>query len=139
MMSHDGRLRADWKDQFEDLLPDYLKCRACQVVAETEVETIDNFVREYHDVQSYRDSDFPCVCLGHLRAILERAPKTELANFMVVQSAAVLECTAENMERLALWHGGRHMELVTKEELESPEKGLNLLVGQPNVRPLGRS
>ena len=41
------------------------------------------------------------------------------------------------MERFALRHAGLHMELVTKEELESPEKGLNLLVGQPNVRPIG--
>jgi hypothetical protein len=29
------------------------------------------------------------------------------------------------------------MELVTEEEYVSPEKGLNLLVGQPNVRPEG--
>jgi hypothetical protein len=43
------------------------------------------------------------------------------------------------MERFALRHGGLHMELVTEEELKSPEKGLNLLVGQPNVRPLGPS
>ena len=31
------------------------------------------------------------------------------------------------------------MELVAKEELESVETGLNLLVGQPNVRPVGRT
>jgi hypothetical protein len=29
------------------------------------------------------------------------------------------------------------MEMATDEELGSPERGLNLLVGQPNVRPAG--
>jgi hypothetical protein len=41
------------------------------------------------------------------------------------------------MERFALRHGGHHLELVTDEEFGSPEKALNLLVGQPNVRPAG--
>jgi GTP-binding protein EngB required for normal cell division len=138
-LSDEGRLRDDWKEQFDQLLPDYYKCRACQVVAETEEETICNFVREYHDVQRDSDVDLPCVCLRHLEAIVQMAPETELTNHMVLQSAAVLERTAENMERFALRHAGLHMELVTKEELESPEKGLNLLVGQPNVRPIGSS
>ena len=53
-------------------------------------------------------------------------------------SALVLRRTAENMERLALRQGGLHMEMATDEEL-SPERGLNLLVGQPNVRPAGSS
>jgi GTP-binding protein EngB required for normal cell division len=139
LLSHEGCLCADWKEQFEQFLPDHHKCRACQVVAEIEDETIKNFVREYRGVQRDSDVELPCVCLRHLHAIIKRAPETELASRMVLQSAAVLERTAENMERFALRHGGLHMELVTEEELKSPEKGLNLLVGQPNVRPLGRS
>jgi hypothetical protein len=35
------------------------------------------------------------------------------------------------MERFALRHAGLHMELATKEELESPEKGLNCSLGRP--------
>ena len=93
----------------------------------------------YQDVQRDSDVDLPCVCLRHLEAIVQKAPETELANRMVLQSAVVLKRTAENMERFALRHGGLHMELVTDEELGSPEKGLNLLVGQPNVRPAGSS
>jgi hypothetical protein len=139
LLSHEGRLRDDWNEQFDRLLPDHCKCGACQVAAETEGQIICNFVREYHDVQRDGDADLPCVCLRHLEAIVQMAPETELANRMVLQSAAVLERTAENMERFALRHAGLHMELVTKEELESPEKGLNLLVGQPNVRPIGSS
>jgi GTP-binding protein EngB required for normal cell division len=138
-LSPEGRLCHDWRKRLEGLLPDRDKCRACQVVAETERETISKFVREYRDVQPDNNAALPCVCLRHLTAVLDRGPEKELANQMVVRSAAVLERTAEDMERFALRHGGRHMELVTQEELASPETGLNLLVGQPNVRPIGPS
>ena len=134
---HEGRLREDWRDQFDRLLPSFAKCRACQAAAEVEGETISDFVQENQRVRLESEADLPCVCLRHLRAIVQRAPDTELANRMVVQSASVLKRTAENMERMALRHGGHHMELITDEEYASPERGLNLLVGQPNVRPEG--
>jgi hypothetical protein len=108
-------------------------------VAEIETEMINDFVHEHNGVQRDRDLDLPCVCLRHLEAIVRRAPETELGNRMVLHSALVLRRTAENMERLALRHGGLHMEMATDEELGSPERGLNLLVGQPNVRPAGSS
>ncbi len=133
-----GTLSDNWEEQFEQFLPNVRKCRACQAVAEVESETMDGFVRENRGARA-DDSDLPCVCLRHLAAIVQRAAGTELAAPMLSQSAAVLKRTAENMERFALRHGGHHMELVTDEELASSEKGLNLLVGQPNVRPLGRS
>lgn len=132
-----GRIRDDWQDQFEEFLPDSHKCRACQQVAVSEAETVDEFIRDNDDVRSDGDRDLPCVCLRHLEAIVRRVPRGELAVRMVLQSAHVLKRTAEDMERFALRHGGRHMELVTDEEFGSPEKGLNLLVGQPNVRPAG--
>jgi len=138
-LSRLGHLRNDWKDQFEELLPGPHKCRACQAVAETEGEVIATFVRENENLRRGSDVDLPCVCLRHLEAIVQRAPQTELANRMVLQSAGVLQRTAENMERFALRHGGHHMELATEEERGSAEKGLNLLVGQPNVRPAGSS
>ena len=138
-LSRLGRLRNDWKGEFEEFLPGPHKCRACQAVAETEGEIIATFVRENENLRRDSDVELPCVCLRHLGAIVQRAPRTELANRMVLQCAAVLERTAENMERFALRHGGHHMELVTEEELGSAEKGLNLLVGQPNVRPAGSS
>ncbi len=134
-LMNDGRLREDWRDRFGGFLPGRQKCRACQVVAEAEEKILVEFVHEYGGVQKIDDRDLPCVCLSHLYGILQIAPGTELANRMVVQSADVLERTAENMERFALRHGGLHMELVTDEELHSSERGLNLIVGQPNVHP----
>lgn len=131
----DGQLREDWNDQFKQFLPGPHKCRACQTVAEVEAETIDQFVCENQDLNP--EAELPCVCLRHLHAVVRRASASKLAVRMVLQSAMILKRTGENMERFALRHGGHHLELVTDEELGSPEKGLNLLVGQPNVRPAG--
>jgi hypothetical protein len=138
-LTQQGRLRSDWKEQLEQLVPDSLKCRACQVTAATEADTIGDLVREYESLRPHDQADLPCVCLRHLETILERVPETELAVRMVTQSATVLRRTAENLERFALRHGGHHMEMVTEEEASSPEKALKLLVGQPNVRPAGSS
>ena len=132
-----GRLRDEWREEFEEFLPRFQKCRACQSVAETESEVIDKFLRDSESRQTDNEADLPCVCLRHLKAIVEKKPHSEFVSRIVAQSAAVLKRTAENMERFAMLHGGRHMELVTDEELASPEKALNLLVGQPNVRPMG--
>lgn len=137
LLSHEDRLGENWRDQFQQFLPDYRKCRACQAVRETEEATMNDFVREYEAAAHERNADLPCACLRHLYGILQRASTTELTNRLLLRSAAALERTAENMERFALRHGGHHMELATDEELGSPEKGLNLLVGQPNVRPAG--
>jgi GTP-binding protein EngB required for normal cell division len=134
-----GHLRDDWKDEFERFLPDYRKCRACQAVAEMENVMINDFVRGWQDVGQDRPTEPPCVCLRHLYGILLQTTASEMANRLLVHSAVVLERTAENMERFALRHGGLHLELTTEEEWSSPEKGLNLLVGQPNVRAGGSS
>jgi hypothetical protein len=56
---------------------------------------------------------------------------------LLLRSAAALERTAKNMQRFTLRHGGRHMELATDDELRPAETALNLLVGQPHVRPAG--
>jgi GTP-binding protein EngB required for normal cell division len=130
-----GQLRDGWKNDFRDFLPGPGKCRACEVVAELETQILSDFVRANRDIQ--QEAELPCVCLRHLEAIMQRAADTPLAVRIVEQSASVLKRTAENMERFALRHGGHHLELVTDEELGAPEKGLNLLVGQPNVRPAG--
>ena len=136
LLRSDG-LRDDWKHELEGLFPRREKCQACEVVAECERDIVERFVREYQETEGKSDFEVPCVCLRHLEAVLDGTAGPDLAKHLVSHSAAVLQRTAENLERYALRHGGSHMELVTKEELEAPEKGLGLLVGQPNVRPLG--
>jgi len=135
LLTEEGRLRKDWKEEFAKLLPDYRKCRACQAVAEAEEAAISEFVRQSQETPQENAQELRCACLRHTYAILSKITDAELAKRFLLHSAAVLERTAENMERFALRHGGLHMELAAEDELVSPEKGLNLLVGQPNVRP----
>ncbi|MGH9716191.1 MAG: dynamin family protein [Candidatus Acidiferrales bacterium] len=135
-LSRAGHLRENWKDDFEAFLPGHGKCRACEVVAETEASAINNLALEFRSSPP-ADDQLPCVCIGHLYAILGRVGEAEWADRLLLRSASALERTAENMQRFALRHGGLHMELATDEEVRSPERGLNLLVGQPNVRPAG--
>lgn len=132
----DRQLCGDWEDEFQAFLPSHRKCRACEVVAETEALTIEDFINE-STARPLEDGQFPCVCLRHLYSIIQKAPTSGLAHHLLLHSASVLERTAENMQRFALRHGGLHMELATDDELISPERALNLLVGQPNVRPAG--
>ncbi len=132
----DRQLHGDWRAEFEGFLPGRDKCRACEVVAENEALTIDDFLGEAAS-RPLEDAQLPCVCLRHLHVIIQKSPNSELAHRLLLRSANVLERTAENMQRFALRHGGLHMELATDDELNSPERALNLLVGQPNVRPAG--
>ncbi len=136
LLGRDG-LRDDWKDGLEGLFPRREKCQACEVVGDCERDVLERFAREYQETERKSDFEVPCVCLRHLGGILDATAEPGLAKRLVSHSATVLQRTAENLERYALRHGGLHMELVTKEELEAPEKGLCLLVGQSNVRPLG--
>lgn len=139
LLMKDGHVREDWRDELKRFLPDPEKCRACQAAAEAEDAAIQDFVREYQDAPRNKADELPCVCLGHLDGILSKVTNAEFARRILLHSAAVLERTAENMERFALRHGGLHMELATDDELGSSERGLNLLVGQPSVRPKGSS
>jgi GTP-binding protein EngB required for normal cell division len=129
----DGQPSENWREGLEGLLPNQDNCRACQVVAEREASVVNECVREWSAAPPDEDR-LPCVCLKHLDAIVSKLQKPDLAKRLLLKSAAVLERTAENVQRFALRHGGLHMELTTDEELGSPEIGLNLLVGQPNVR-----
>jgi Dynamin family len=133
LLSQNGRLREDWASRFDQILPSQQKCRACQAELMAEENVIQEFLAAYLEAPAQKESNLPCVCLRHLRAILQKAPGTALANRLVLHCAAALERTAENMERFAMRHGGLHRELLTDDDLASPEKGLNLLVGQTNV------
>ncbi|MGA9883455.1 MAG: dynamin family protein [Candidatus Acidiferrales bacterium] len=132
----DGQLCDNWIDEFEAFLPGRRKCRSCEVAAETEALVIEDFIQESAS-RPLEDAQLPCVCLRHLYAIMQKSPNSELAHHLLLRSATILERTAENMQRFALRHGGLHMELASDDELHSSERALNLLVGQPNVRPVG--
>jgi GTP-binding protein EngB required for normal cell division len=131
----DGGPSEEWEGRLQQLLPDEDRCPACEAVKAAERMAINEFVRENTNREASESCNLPCVCLTHLLAVIRCAPETELAKRMVEHSAAVFDRLSESMQRFALHHGGSHMELVSEEEYQSPERCLNLLVGRPNVRP----
>ncbi len=135
LLAHNGGLREDWRQRFDQLLPREQNCRVCRVESATEEIVVRDFLNAWKQSSAEGENGLPCVCLGHLRAILQKEPASGLANRLLSHAAGVLESTAENMERFALRQGGLHRELITDEESAAPERGLNLLVGQPNVGP----
>ena len=133
LLVQNGRLRDDWDDRLNQFLPSQEKCRVCEIERKTEESEICQLLLTCQDLSFQGEDNLPCLCLRHLREVLRKALGTALADRFLRHSAAVLERTAENMERFAMRHGGLHRELLTDDELSSPERGLNLLVGQPNV------
>jgi len=134
-MVADSGSHEDWESRLEEVLPGHEKCPACEAVKAVECAVLTDFVKERMNLGTSDQDDLPSVCLTHLLAIVARAPEASLAKSMVEHSAAVFERLAESMQRFALHHGGSHMELATQEEHQSPERCLNLIVGQPNVHP----
>jgi GTP-binding protein EngB required for normal cell division len=132
---YQGRLGDDWEAFFRKFLPSQDRCPVCEVVLKLEQESIDHLIRTHAHEKTESGDGLPCLCLAHLLGILGKAPAAAFANRVVLHMAAVFDRTAENLQRFALHHGGSHMELVTEEEARSPEIGLNLLVGQPNIMP----
>jgi len=131
----DNGLREDFQGRLERLLPDEEKCPACEAVKAIERALLAEFIKDDTSLEASDPYELPLVCLTHLLAIVASAPESTLAESMVKHSAAVFERLAESMQRFALHHSGSHMELATQEEYESPERCLNLIVGQPNVHP----
>jgi hypothetical protein len=119
----------------DKFLPDEEKCPACEAVKAVESAVLTDFVKERTNLETSDQDGLPSVCLTHLLAIVASVPLSSLAKSIVEHSAAVFERLAESMQRSALHHGGSHMELATQEEYQSPERCLNLIVGQPNVHP----
>ena len=131
----DNGLRDDWESRLERFLPDEEKCPACEAVKAVERAVLADFIKDSTNRGARDQYELPSVCLTHLLAIVGNAPESELAQSIVRHSAVVFERLAESMQRFALHHGGSHMELATQEEYQSPERCLNLIVGQPNVHP----
>jgi len=135
----DNGLRDDWESRLERFLPDEEKCPACEAVKAVERAVLADFIKDSTNRGARDQYELPSVCLTHLLAIVGSAPESELAQSIVRHSAVVFERLAESMQRFALHHGGSHMELATQEEYQSPERCLNLIVGQPNVHPTRHS
>jgi hypothetical protein len=61
---------------------------------------------------------------------------TSVRQYLLLREAAMMERTAEDMQRYAIKHDALRRHLVSKEENDAPLLGLQLLTGHRNVNAI---
>ena len=78
----------------------------------------------------------PALCLPHLELLLRHVDDTSVRQYLLLREAAMMERTAEDMQRYAIKHDALRRHLVSKEENDAPLLGLQLLTGHRNVNAI---
>ena len=110
-------------------------CPACRVRWNTEDRMIPSLATI---LQSSKESDstLSALCLPHLELILRHVEDIPARQRLLLREAAVMERTAEDMQRYAIKHDALRRYLVSREENDSPLLALQLLTGHRNVNAI---
>lgn len=73
------------------------------------------------------------LCLPHLEMVLRSTGNRDTRRNLLLREAALLERTAEDMQRYAIRHDGLKRSLISREEREAPVRALRMLVGDKQV------
>lgn len=119
-------------DVVRNLLPTSKTCRMCQTRAEVERRAIEEMAATLH---SATDANFraPACCLPHLALLVDFLGPGALAANLIESHAALLERTAEDLQRYALKHDALRRHLTSEEERRASQLALLLLAGHRNV------
>jgi len=106
-------------------------CPACQRLAEVEKEA----VKEMKQAMLAGDGDYDDagLCIRHLAILTARETDFESARRLIVETARVLDCIAEDMEAYTLKHNALRRDLLSSEEVSAYLFGLSLLVGDKRL------
>jgi len=108
-------------------------CPACKVRWATEDRMVASLARK---VQNSSKGEQSTLCLPHLEMVLVKIDQASARRNLLIRQAAVLERTAEDMQRYAIKHDALRRHLVSKEENDAPLLGLQMLVGHRNVNAI---
>lgn len=108
-------------------------CPACKVRWDTEDRMVASLARK---VQNSPDDEQSTLCLPHLEMVLVKIDHALVRRNLLIRAAAVLERTAEDMQRYAIKHDALRRHLVSNEEHDAPLLGLQMLVGHRNVNAI---
>ncbi len=112
------------------------QCPACKVRWEAEDKIIDSLVIKARQTRELEWLPLSAICLPHLQELLKRADNTSFCKYLLLREAALLERTAEDMQRYAIRHDALRRWLASDEERTSPLRALQLLVGHRNVNAI---
>ena len=106
-------------------------CPACKVRGDAEETLIQTIAQR---LQGSPDSaGTVALCLLHLELLLRHIRDATVRQRLLLREAAVMERTAEDMQRYAIKHDALRRHLVSKEENDAPLLALQLLTGHRNV------
>jgi hypothetical protein len=106
-------------------------CPACKVRWDAE----DRLVRAMVQKLSTKPENASMVslCVPHLDLVLKQIEDESLRPRLLLREAAVMERTAEDMQRYAIKHDALRRNLVSQEENDAPLLALQLLSGHRSV------
>jgi GTPase Era involved in 16S rRNA processing len=125
--------QGDVLQDLRDLLPTANTCRVCQIRMEAERQAIEEVVASLQEQGANANLRAPACCLPHLMMVVEMVGPGALAQSFLASHAALLERTAEDLERYALKHDALRRHLASEEERRASLLALLLLAGHRNV------
>jgi GTP-binding protein EngB required for normal cell division len=117
-----GSSSRSMRDRIDDLYPSAQRCAACQRAAGAEKAAVED-LREDHAVGEFG------LCLLHLGVVLGGETDIETARALILEQAAALDRTSQDMQTYALKHDAVRRELASDAEWMAYLSGLSLLVG----------
>lgn len=106
-------------------------CPACRIRWDTEDRMVRSIAHKLQ--QNPASSDGLSLCLPHLELLLGQIHDESIRPRLLLREAAVMERTAEDMQRYAIKHDALRRHLVSQEENDAPLLGLQLLTGHRSV------
>lgn len=106
-------------------------CPACTVRWNAEDKLVRSIVQKLG--RNPESADSTSLCLPHLQLVLAQVEDESIGHRLLLREAAVMERTAEDMQRYAIKHDARRRHLVSQEEDDAPLLGLQLLTGHRSV------
>jgi hypothetical protein len=109
-------------------------CPACRVRWDAEDRLIRAIAQKIQ--KSLESTDGLSLCVPHLEQLLTQVDHESVRPRLLLREAAVMERTAEDMQRYAIKHDALRRHLVSQEENDAPLLGLQLLTGHRNVNAI---
>jgi len=106
-------------------------CPACRVRWDAEDKLVRSIAHKLQ--QNPASSDALSLCVPHLELLLGQIHDESIRPRLLLREAAVMERTAEDMQRYAIKHDALRRHLVSQEENDAPLLGLQLLTGHRSV------
>lgn len=114
------------------LLPTAKTCPVCQTRAKVERRAVEEAATTLRSATDRNFHAHAC-CLPHLTLLVDYLGPGEPAQRLILSHAALLERTAEDLQRYALKHDALRRHLTSEEERRASQLTLLLLAGHRNV------